>query len=107
MLTRLHVYKLKRPALSMSKGSNLTTFQLSNDQHRIPKRIKAIIFFDGSFICFENLLTPRKRADQHQQRGLGQVKVCNHHIHDFELIARENEQLSWSHYSRHNTYTCS
>ena len=60
------------------------------NQHGIAKRIEAVAFLDGGFVRRQDFLPPGKGADQHDERGLGQVEVGDHGIHDFELVTGED-----------------
>ena len=74
-----------KEALRSAQGDNL------RNEHRIAEGIKTIPFLNSNVICFKNFLAPRKRADQHDQRGFRQMEIRNHRIHNLELIAGENE----------------
>ena len=60
------------------------------DQHGIAKGIETIAFFYRSFVCFQNFLPSGKGADQHDERGLGQMEVGDHGVLEGELVAGEN-----------------
>ena len=44
----------------------------------------------GNFISTEDLFAPRKGAYQHDESGLGQVKIGDHGIDNFKPVARQD-----------------
>ena len=57
------------------------------DEHSISKGEKTIFLFNRSAIDLQHVLSVVKRADQHEQRTLGQVKIGDERINRLETVA--------------------
>src|SRR5690606_41946310 len=63
------------------------------DQHRVAEAKKPVSPLHGLLIRGQGPLPPQKRADQHEERGTGQVEVGHQSVHHLPPVARINEQI--------------
>src|SRR5258708_32797481 len=64
------------------------------NKHAVSVRIKAVALGNRMFVSAEHVFFSAESADQHEQRGLRQMKVGQHRFDYFELEARINEKIS-------------
>jgi hypothetical protein len=60
-------------------------------QHRVTIAEKPILLLHCMFVSGAGFVKTSQGADQHQQRGLGQVKIGDQTVDNFEFITRINE----------------
>ncbi len=63
----------------------------SENQHCITITEETITHGHGMSICGQGLVCASQRANQHQERGLGQMKVGQQAVDHAEFIARVDE----------------
>src|SRR3546814_19174562 len=84
------------PYTTLFRSSDHTRRRL--DQHRIAIAEEAIALGDGMAIRGHHPFMTAVRADQHQQRALGQMEIGQQSNDDAEAITRRDEQMR---YARH------
>src|SRR6476660_8819655 len=67
-----------------------------SDENAIPVRIKSVTLFDRVTVCRQHVLGSGEGADQHQQRGLGQMEICKQGADYSELESRIDEQVGFA-----------
>ena len=65
----------------------------SIEEHAISIGIKTILFRDGMFVSAPNIFFSAKRADQHQQRRLRQMEICEHRPDHLEIESGVNKYV--------------
>lgn len=62
-------------------------------EHGVAKTEKAIAFFHGFFVCVQHLFPSGERGYQHDQRRLGQMKIGDQAVKNFEAVSRIDEDI--------------
>ena len=65
----------------------------SANQHAIAITVKTVVCFHCVFVRSEGVILPRKRRNQGQQRGFGQMEVGQHLINNAESGPRQKENV--------------
>src|SRR5215469_9705200 len=65
---------------------------LSENEHRIPETIEAIVFLDGQMISGEDALAPGKRADHREQCRARKMEVGDDGIGGAKRETRHDKQ---------------
>src|SRR5260370_37141705 len=93
-LRKLCVGKMRcqRQARSFRKAPNAPSYALTN-HHAISIPVEAVARFDGVLVGRQDMLPAGERADQREQRGAGQMKVCEQTFHDTKSESGNNKKL--------------
>src|SRR6267143_1715199 len=75
-----------------SRSTKRPSYALTN-HHAISITVEAVARFDGVFVGRQDMLPAGERADQREQRGAGQMKVCEQTFHDTKSESGNNKKL--------------
>src|SRR5467141_595827 len=75
-----------------SRSTNTPSYALTN-QLAISITVEAIARFDGVVVRRQDMLAAGERADQREQRGARQMKVCEQSFHDTKSKSGNNKKL--------------
>ena len=79
----------------------------SRDKHRVAEAEEAVAFAHRLLIGGKNVLAPRERAHQHDERGLRQVEIRDKRIHHLEAVARIDVSASFFVFAIHDPWLLS
>src|SRR5512146_2939360 len=63
------------------------------NQHCVPKGKEAIRLSLREFVRLQNRLPPCEGAHEHDQRGLGQMEIGDHRVHQGEAKAWQDKEV--------------
>lgn len=69
---------------------------LSHDQHAVTITVESVAFFDGLGVGAHDEIAAGEGADEHDEAGLGQVKIREQGIHHTKFIRRVDENVGFT-----------
>lgn len=73
----------------------------STNQHAIAVTVEAVAGLDGVVVCRQNVLAACESANQREQRGTRQMKVCQQTLHHAKMKSGNDEQAGLGSAGKH------